>query len=139
MLQDGEITGKIIGCAMRVHTALGYGFPEIMYHRALAKELSMTGISFRSEAEITIHYKNEPIGTRRVDFLIDNIPVEIKAMVSLETSHFSQALNYLESYNLPMGLLLNFGSSSLQYHRLTNKRLFTDIPKILPKSHESQS
>jgi GxxExxY protein len=129
MLPDGDVTGKVIGCAMKVHSTLGNGFPEVIYHRALAKELTACGIEFKSEAEVSIHYQGEPIGVRRVDFLIANrIPVEIKALSSLEPTHFSQAVNYLESYDLPIGLLLNFGSSSLQFHRITNK-------KFLARSH----
>jgi GxxExxY protein len=118
-----EITGKIIGCAMTVHRALKNGFQERIYHRALAMELDACGIPFKSEFVMDIFYRNESIGTRRVDFLInDNISVEIKAKTKLESEHITQALNYLEVYNLEIGLLINFGEVSLNFKRLTNKK-----------------
>ena len=70
-----------------------------------------------------IYYREQPIGTRRVDFLIDNkISVELKALTKLEDVHLAQAINYLEAYNLEVGLLINFGTQRLQFHRLKNKR-----------------
>jgi len=109
---------------MKVHSTLGNGFPEIIYHRAMTKELELSDLKFLSEHEIPIYYDNTIVGTRRVDFFVEErIPVEIKAVGILEAPHFSQAMNYLEAFNLPIGLLLNFGSPSLQYHRITNKKL----------------
>ena len=118
-----EITGEVIGCAMRVHSALGNGFQEVIYQRALAIEMGDQGLSFSREHEMPIYYKGQHIGTRRVDFLVGgNISVELKAVIQLEDVHLAQAINYLEAYNLEVGLLINFGSRSLQFKRVTNKK-----------------
>ncbi len=118
-----ELTAKIIGCAMTVHRTLGNGFQEVIYQRALAIEMSLAGISFSREFEMPIYYREEQIGTRRVDFLVDGvISVELKAIIKLEDVHFAQAINYLEAYNLEIGLLINFGETSLSFKRLTNKK-----------------
>jgi GxxExxY protein len=75
-----------------------------------------------------IHYLDQHIGTRRVDFLIQNkISVELKAMIKLEDVHIAQAINYLEAYNLEIGLLINFGSKRLEFHRFTNKKFKAGI------------
>lgn len=117
------ITGKIIGCAMTVHKALGNGFQEVIYQRALAIEMRLAGIEFSREVEMPIYYREQQIGTRRVDFLVENlISVELKAVIKLEEVHFAQAINYLEAYNLEIGLLLNFGAISLDFRRLKNKK-----------------
>ncbi len=118
-----ELTSQIIGCAMEVHKILGNGFQEVIYQRALALELKLKNIEFKREVEMDIYYKGEKIGTRRVDFLINNtISVEIKAVIQLEDVHLAQAINYLEAYNLEVGLLINFGSKSLTFKRLMNKK-----------------
>jgi len=118
-----ELTVKIIRCAMTVHSTLGNGFQEVIYQRALAIELEIAGIEFSREFEMPIYYRNEHIGTRRVDFLVEGvISVEIKATTKLEEIHFAQAINYLEAYNLEIGLLINFGETSLNFKRLTNKK-----------------
>ena len=118
-----ELTGKIIGCAMEVHKFLGNGFQEVIYQRAIELEFSIQSISFYREFEMPIFYKEEHIGTRRVDFLVDTlISVELKAITKLEDVHFAQAINYLEAYNLEIGLLINFGATKLQFHRFENKK-----------------
>jgi GxxExxY protein len=118
-----ELTSKIIGCAMTVHKALGNGFQEVIYQRALAIEMNMAGIAFSREFEMPIFYRDEQIGTRRVDFLVEGVvSVELKAITKLEDVHFAQAINYLEAYNLEVGLLINFGETSLNFKRLTNKK-----------------
>ena len=118
-----ELTSKIIGCAMAVHSALGNGFQEVIYQRALEIEMKLAGISFNREFEMPIYYRNEQIGTRRVDFFVENlISVEIKAITKLEDVHFAQAINYLEAYNIEIGLLINFGERSLTFKRLQNKK-----------------
>ena len=115
-----EITKIIIGCAMKVHSTLGNGFQEVIYQRALAIEMNKQGLSFKRELEMDIYYDNNHIGTRRVDFFVeDKIMVELKALVNLEKVHLAQALNYLEAYQIEIGLLINFGSPSLQFKRLT--------------------
>ncbi len=118
-----DITGKIIGCAMEVHKILGNGFQEVIYQKALAKEMTLQGLSFQREFVMPIFYKEEQIGTRRVDFLVEEvISVEIKALTHLEDVHLSQAINYLEAYNLEIGMLINFGAKSLQFRRLINSK-----------------
>jgi GxxExxY protein len=118
-----ELTGKIIGCAMQVHKILGNGFQEVIYQRALEKEMFLQGLSFSREHEMSILYKEEQIGTRRVDFLVENsISVEIKAVTKLEDVHLAQAINYLEAYQLEIGLLINFGTKSLEFRRLINSK-----------------
>ena len=118
-----DITGKIIGCAMKVHNTLGNGFQEVIYQRCLAIEMSKQGISYEREMEMPILYEGNEVGTRRVDFLIENkIMVELKALTKIEKIHIAQGLNYLEAYNLEIGLLLNFGSTKLEFKRLINER-----------------
>jgi len=120
------LTSKIIGCAMAVHKTLGNGFQEVIYQRALEIEMRLTGIDCRREFEMPIFYRDEQIGTRRVDFLVEQtISVELKAITKLEEVHFAQAINYLEAYNLEIGLLINFGETSLNFKRLTNKKFRT--------------
>ena len=119
-----ELTEKIIGCAMRVHSALGNGFQEVIYQRAMHIEMADSGLTFNREFEMPIFYRKQLIGTRRVDFLIEEIvSVELKAVITLEDVHLAQAINYLEAYNLEVGLLINFGSRSLQYKRVGNKKI----------------
>ena len=121
--KHAELTGRIIGCAMRVHSALGNGFQEVIYQRALQIEMADEGLSFDREREITIFYKGHDIGSRRVDFLVSEIiPVELKALVLLEGVHFAQAMNYLEAFDLEVGLLINFGAPSLGFRRVENSR-----------------
>ena len=118
-----ELTGKIIGCAMEVHKRLGNGFQEVIYQRALAIEMELAGIQFKREFEMPIFYREQQIGTRRVDFLIEEVvSVELKALTKLEDVHLAQAINYLEAYNLEIGLLINFGAKSLEFKRLINPK-----------------
>ena len=116
-----ELTGRVIGCAMTVHSALGNGFQEVIYQRALEIEMADQSLSFSREHEMPIYYKYRQIGTRRVDFLVDNIvSVELKAITRLEDVHLAQAINYLEAYDLEVGLLINFGARSLEFKRVAN-------------------
>ena len=113
-LIHGEITEKIIGAALEVHQFLGNGFQEVIYQRALALELAR-------EIEQVIFYKEcpEPIGTRRADFVVEGkVLVELKAIAVLEDVHIAQILNYLKTYWLEVGLLVNFGGKSLKFKRL---------------------
>lgn len=121
-----ELTGKIIGCAMEVHKILGNGFQEAIYQRALALEFELQGLGFAREFEMPIHYKENHIGTRRVDYLVnEKISVELKAIIKLEAVHLAQAINYLEAYNLEVGLLINFGAKSLEFKRVVNSKYKT--------------
>lgn len=132
-----DITHKIIGCAMQVHSTLGNGFQEVIYQRALAIEMRFAGLLFEREMEMPIFYREEQIGTRRVDFFVEGcVMVELKAMEKIEDVHKAQAINYLEAYNIADGLLINFGGLSLEFKRVYNKRMITPTgnpvnPKIL--------
>ena len=120
--KHSQLTGKIIGWAMTVHSALGNGFQEVIYQRALALEMSDEGISFSREHEMSVSYKGRTIGSRRVDFLVGNVvAVELKTVLQLEDVHLAQAINNLEAYNLEVGLLINFGARSLQFKRILNR------------------
>jgi GxxExxY protein len=115
------VTHKIIGCAMKVHNTLGNGFQEVIYQRALAIEMKKQGLSFQREMEMEIYYDGFKIGTRRVDFFVEeNIMVELKALIKMEDVHLTQAMNYCQAYNLPIGLLINFGAKSLEFKRVYN-------------------
>lgn len=104
---------------MKVHRTLGNGFQEMIYQRALAIEMDMNKLSFEREKEQTIYYNGIEIGTRRVDFLVEgNVLIELKALINLEDVHLAQAKNYLEAFNLKVGLLVNFGAKSLQFKRV---------------------
>jgi GxxExxY protein len=114
-----DITGRIIGCAMEVHKHLGNGFQEVIYQRALAVEMLKQQLKFKRELKMPVYYKEERIGSRRVDFFVeDKIMVELKAIIILENVHLAQAINYLEAYKMNVGLLINFGSQSLQFKRV---------------------
>jgi len=132
-----ELTHKIIGCAMKVHSTLGNGFQEIIYQRALAIEMEFQGLSFVREKEMPIFYREINIGTRRVDFFVESsVMVELKAIEKLEDVHKAQAINYCEAYNIPDGLLINFGAKSLEFKRVYNKNLVTpnSVHPVIPKS-----
>lgn len=125
-----ELTGKIIGCAMKVHTVLGNGFQEIIYQRALAIEMTLAGLSFEAEKEMKIYYRGHQVGTRRSDFFVEEkIMIEIKAKSNLDDVNLNQAMNYLEAYNMEIGLLINFGSKSLQFKRVHNNKMINDCTK----------
>ncbi len=122
------LTGRIIGCAIEVHKQIGNGFQEVIYQRALSIELEQAGIEHKREFVMPVYYRQQLIGKRRVDFLIENtIAVELKAVIQLEDVHLAQAINYLEAYNLEIGLLINFGSRSLQFKRVSNNK-FKPLP-----------
>ena len=122
-LKYKDITQKIIGAAMKVHSTLGNGFQEVIYQRALEIEMKLFGLIFQREFEMGIFYRSEQIGSRRVDFFVDNkIMVELKALIMLENVHLAQAKNYLEAYNVEVGLLINFGAVSLDFKRLQNNK-----------------
>lgn len=118
-----QITHKIIGCSMKVHSILGNGFQEVIYQRALAIEFNLNGLVFKREMEMPIFYQNEQIGTRRVDFFVENsVMLELKAVGKIEDVYKAQAINHLEAYNIGDGLLINFGGLSLEFKRLYNKK-----------------
>jgi len=127
-MKYAEITEKIIKCAFKVHNTLGNGFQEVIYQRAMEIEMRNNGLDFSLEFEMPIYYEGIQIGTRRVYFLVESIiSVELKAVIHLESVHLAQAMNYLEAYNLEVGLIINFGANSLDFKRLTNKKFKNNI------------
>ena len=109
---------------MKVHRKLGSGFQEVIYQRALKIEMERQGLLFEREMEMTIYYEGVEIGTRRVDFFVEGkIMVEVKAVSKLDDINLSQTMNYLEAYNLPVGLLINFGGRSLEFKRVYNTKV----------------
>ncbi|MDP2302209.1 MAG: GxxExxY protein [Ignavibacteria bacterium] len=122
MIKD-ELTYNVIGCAIKVHNTLGNGFQEVIYQRCLAIELERIGIQFEREKEQKIFYDGIDVGTRRADFIVENrVVVELKALINLEAVHLAQAKNYVVAYDFPLGLLINFGSQSLQYKLIFNPK-----------------
>ena len=123
-LKYPDLTGRVIGCAMAVHSELGNGFQEVVYQRALAIEMRRKGISFSREHEMPIFYRGEQVGTRRVDFFVEGVVlVELKAVSMLDDLHLVQLRNYLQVFGLEVGLLLNFGARSLEFKRLRKRRV----------------
>jgi GxxExxY protein len=124
-----ELTKKIIGCAMEVHKRLSNGFQEVIYQRALDMEMHVTGLKFSRELEMPIYYRDTEIGTRRVDFFVEEkVMIEIKALIKFEDVHLAQAMNYLEAYKMEIGLLINFGAKSLEFKRIHNNKLLSGLP-----------
>jgi GxxExxY protein len=120
-LEQNEVTQKIIGCAIKVHGKMKSGYVEAVYQKCLAIGFRKVGLDFQQEVDVPIYYDKTVVGRRRVDFIIENeIIVEIKAITTLENHHQAQAINYLETHQLQVGLLINFGSKSLQFRRLVN-------------------
>jgi GxxExxY protein len=122
-MELNEHTYKINGCAMKVHNTLGNGFQEVIYQRCLAIEFRKAGLVFEREKEHVIFYEGEDVGTRRADFIVEGkVMVELKALITLEDVHLAQAKNYVVAYDLPIGLLINFGGISLQFKKVFNPK-----------------
>jgi GxxExxY protein len=127
-----DLTEQIIGCAMRVHSFFGMGFPEIVYKRALMIELDKLGIKYQSEEERDIYYDGRLISKRRLDLIVEGkVLVELKAVKEVDKSYWNQILNYLKVFGLAVGLHFNFGAESLQFKRFTYTK---EISEIHPKS-----
>jgi len=136
----GDITEKIIGASFRGHNTLGCDFQEVIDQRALELELKIIPLYYLREFEMPLFYLDQQIGTRRVDFFVeDKISVELKALTKLEDVHLAQAINYLEAYNLEIGLLINFGSKRLEFHRFTNKKYNSVLINYPNASQNSQT
>ncbi|NOH03559.1 MAG: GxxExxY protein [Chloroflexi bacterium] len=126
-MKHEDLTRRIIAAAMKVHSTLGNGFQEVIYQRALEIEFPYHNLAYEREKEMSIFYRGYEIGTRRVDFFVENlIMVELKAVIQLEDVHLAQAMNYLEAYKMEIGLLINFGAKSLQFKRVHNNKLNLD-------------
>lgn len=118
-----DITGKVIKCSQKVHGILGNGFQEVIYQRALEIELEKSGLKFEREKEMDIIYDKVLVGYKRVDFLVDeDIMIELKALTKIEDVNIAQLINYIEAYKVKVGLLINFGSKSLEVKRYIKSR-----------------
>jgi GxxExxY protein len=117
---------------MRVHTQMGSGFQEVVYQRCLSIEFDEVKLFYEREMEMPLYYREHSVGTRRVDFLVEEfIMVEIKAVSKLEDLHLAQAINYLEAYELEIGLLINFGSKSLEFRRTIYSKMSKESAKSI--------
>ena len=116
-----EVTAKIIRAAMNVHNELGPHYLEVIYQRALAIELTRFDLEFTRETDIPIYYRGEKIDTRRADFIVDDVLVEIKAKTELENKDHEQILSYLKSSGYRVGMLINFGGKKLEFIRKANR------------------
>ncbi len=116
---EGAATGRVIGAAVTVHRALGPGFDESVYHRALELEMGLRGIPFASEVEAEVSYGGIVVGRHRLDMVASGgIVVELKAVHTLEPVHYSQVRSYLKAAHLSIGLLLNFAAPRLVIKRV---------------------
>ena len=108
---------------MKVHNKMGSGYHEKIYSRCLAIEFDRSGLNYKRELECLIYYDDIIVGKRIVDYLVESIvSLELKAIKALTDKELNQGLNYLESHNIETGLLINFGSESLEFKRLFNKK-----------------
>ena len=123
-------TYAVIGASMAVHSELGMGFLEIVYHEALAVELAFRGIPHDREVELPVHYRGQRLTcSYRADFVCyDAIIVEIKAQASLTGADDSQVLNYLKAAGMQRALLINFGGPRLEYKRIVMSAEAEDLP-----------
>jgi len=130
-MERDELSYKVIGCAMKVHNTLGNGFQEVIYQRCIAIELAKAGVDFIREQEQVIFYDGIDVGKRRADFVVEGrLTIELKAMINLEDVHLAQAKNYTVAYDFPLGLLINFGSQSLQYKLIFNPKYNKKLNQI---------
>ena len=113
-----ELTYAIIGAAMEVHKILGHGFLEAVYEAALAHEFDLRGIPYERQKRLTVTYKGETVGDYVADFVVDGkVIAELKATKGLTEIDEAQLINYLRATGYRVGLLLNFGTPSLQHKR----------------------
>jgi GxxExxY protein len=126
-----DLSGRIIGLAMKVHSALGHGFLETVYRNAMAHELRKAGIRFEAEKAIQVRYDGVVLGDFFADFLIDSVlAIELKAVQILSTVHEVQTVNCLKATGMETGLLLNFGADRLEFRK---KRRTVPLKADFPK------
>jgi len=125
-MEEQELTEKIIGCAMKVHSTLGPGFLESVYQKALAYELRKAGLKVEGEKPIAVYYDGIPVGDFSADMLVEGrVMLELKANQALAPANEVQLVNYLTATGVEVGLLLNFGAERLEFKRKTR----TYLPK----------
>jgi GxxExxY protein len=119
-MQEQELTQKIIGWAMKVHSTLGPGFLESVYQKALAHELRKVGLNVEWEKPIAVSYDGMPVGDFSADLLVESkVLLELKANHALALANEVQLVNYLTATGIEIGLLLNFGAERLEFKRKT--------------------
>jgi GxxExxY protein len=129
-MENEQLTEKIIGCAMKVHTVLGPGFLESVYKKALAHELRKAGLNVVVEKPLTVHYDGIVVGEFSADMLVEGLAMlELKATRSLAPADEVQLVNYLTATGIEIGLLMNFGGEGLEFKRKSRSYR----PKALPK------
>lgn len=117
-MDQEQLTGRIIGCAMRVHRALGAGFLESVYRNALAHELRASELGVTCEQRLSVRYRDVVVGDFAADLVVDGcILVEVKAVRTLAPAHHAQLVNYLTATRTEIGLLINFGAERLEFRR----------------------
>lgn len=117
-MEYAELTHQVIGCAMNVHQGLGPGFLESVYERALVHELTKQGLKAEPQVSIHVYYDGVTVGNFVADLLVqDLVMVELKAVRQIAPAHEAQLVNYLTATGIDIGLLINFGASSLQFKR----------------------
>jgi GxxExxY protein len=122
-LKFNELTKTIIGCAMKVHSYFGSGFHEVIYQRSLLIELTKLNINCASEIERKVFYQDQLVGKKRLDIIVENnVLLEVKAISELDKSCFNKVINYLKVFDLEVGLLLNFGTQSLEFKRFIRSK-----------------
>jgi GxxExxY protein len=123
-IQPDELTAKIIGCCFAVHRELGPGFPERVYDRALRTALKAKGVAHTAGASFRVSFQGTPVGTFQVDLLVgQRVVVEVKAVTGPLPRIFEAQLRaYLKAAHIPVGLLVNFGSTSCQVRRFAHSR-----------------
>ena len=130
------LRGRVIGCAVRVHKALGPGFLESIYHRALEIELAENGIPFESEKEIKVTYRGRFVGDHHLDLFVDDcLVVELKTIEKVRREHYAQARSYLKAVGQEVGLLFNFGVIPLDVRRVASENAlppFSSSPFLPP-------
>lgn len=115
------LTSRIIACAIEVHKTLGPGFEEVFYQRALHRELMAAGLEASREVDIRVCYKDLVLGKKRIDFVVENCLVEIKAKYAIEAVDVVQTVSYLKASGYPVALLINFGGPKIEIKRFAGK------------------
>ena len=117
--QTDVLTESIIGAALEVSNALGHGFLEAVYQKALVHELRERGLDVHERASFRVHYKGQDVGCYYADLVVEcSVIVELKTVQKLAPPHVGQVINYLKASGLTVGLLFNFGSPRLEWRRV---------------------
>jgi GxxExxY protein len=113
-----ETTEKILGCANRVHSALGSGYQDEVYRRCMAVEIDQSELEFKKDVETPIFFRGMEVGKRHADFVVeDGVVVAIRAVPELTEMHYSQIINQVDAHKAAVGLLINFGEKTLNFKR----------------------